>query len=100
MHELFNKQFDEMVEMNVLREVDGDLPKRYLPLLAVSDLERESTKVRICLDAKRKFNGVSFNDFLLNGKLEMNDIFQVLAVFRSGNIAIQGDIKKCFGKYY
>ena len=76
--------------------MDEDVPKIYLPLLAVSDPERESTKVRICLDAKRKFNGVSFNDFLLNGRLEMSDIFQVFTVFRSGDIAIQGDIKKMF----
>ena len=94
--EIFEEQFNEMVVLKVLRKVDQNFPKRYLPLLAVTDLERESTKVRICLDAKRKFNGISFNDFLLNGKLEMNDILQVLTNFRAGNTAIQGDIRKMF----
>ena len=95
-HKLFEKQMKEMIELKVLKKVDSDYPKRYLPLLAVTDLERESTKVRICLDAKRKFNGISFNDFLLNGKLEMSDLFEVLTGFRSGDVAIQGDIEKMF----
>ena len=82
--------------MKVLRKVEKDVPKRYIPLLAVTDLERESTKVRICMDAKRKFNGVSFNDYLLNGKLEMSDIFQIITKFRAGDSVIQGDIKKMF----
>ena len=93
-YELFEKQVKEMIELRVLKKVEKYLPKRYLPLLVVSDLERESTKVRICLDAKRKFNGVSFNDFLLKGKLEMSDLFGVLTGFRSGDTAIQGDVKK------
>ena len=93
---LFDDQFKEMIEMEVLRKVHKDLPKRYLPILAVIDLESDSTQVRFCLDAKRKFNGISFNEFLLKGKLEMNDIFQVLTGFRSGYVAIQGDIKKMF----
>ena len=94
--EIFEEQFKEMIDLKVLRKVDKDYPKIYLPLLAVTDLERDSTKVRICLDAKRKFNGISFNDFLLKGKLKMSDMFQVLTRFRSGDTAIQGDIKKMF----
>ena len=85
-----------MVATGVVRKVDAAYPKRYLPLLAVSNLERESSKVRICLDAKSKFEGISFNDYLLNGRVEMNDIFKVLNGFRCGSCAIQGDVKKMF----
>ena len=93
---LFDKQFDEMKEMNIVRKVPKEFPKRFLPILAVIDLECESTKVRFCLDAKRRYNGVSFNDYLHKGKLEMVDIFELLTAFRSGYVALQGDIKKMF----
>ena len=64
------------------------IPSVYLPLLVVTNMDRESTKVRICLDAKCKYNGVSFNDALSKGKLEMTDIFQVLTGFRFGKFTI------------
>ena len=67
-------------------------PKRYLPLLAIVNLDRESIKVRVCLDAKSKYKGVSLNDVLLKGRLEMNDI-------RSGKNALLGDIKNIFFPY-
>ena len=93
---LVEEQIKEMVDMGVLRKVEMDYPKRYLPLLTITNLERESTKVRICMDARCKFKGISFNDYLLNGKLDMTDIFQVLTRFRCGLWTIQGDIKKMF----
>ena len=75
---LFQEQIKEMVATGVLRKVDSAYPKRYLPLLAISSLGRESSKVRICLDAKCKFEGISLNDYLFNGRIEINDIFKVL----------------------
>ena len=60
------------------------------------DLDRESTKVRVCLDAKAKFQNVSMNDALLKGKLEMPNILGVLTQFRAGEIAYIGDLKKMF----
>ena len=86
----------EMIKQGVLKLVDDQYPKRYLPLLAVIDLERDSTKVRVCLDAKTKFKKYSFNDALLKGKLKMPDILKILTVFRTGNYAILEDIKKMF----
>ena len=71
---LFSEQMQMMIEQGVLRLVDEGYPKRYLPLLAVVDMERESTKVRVCLDAKTKFQGLCLNDILLKGKLVMPDI--------------------------
>lgn len=63
-----------MVKNGILRKVDHNYPKRYLALLAVVNLDRESTKVRICLDSRCKFDGKSFNDFLLNGKIQMDKV--------------------------
>ena len=85
-----------MKELNILRKVHKNFPKRFLPVLAVVDLERESTKVRFCLDAKRRYKGVSFNDYLHKGNMETIDIFELLTAFRSGYTALQGDIKKMF----
>ena len=93
---LFMEQIREMLSMGVLRKVDEEVPKRYLPLLAIVDLDKDSTKVRICLDAKCKYKGHSFNDYLLKGRLEMTDVFQILVRFRCGKWAIQGDVKKMF----
>ena len=58
--------------------------------------DKESTKVRVCLDAKAKYKGVSLNDALLKGKMEMIDIFQALTRFRAGKNALLGDIRKMF----
>ena len=93
---LFSEQIDEMVEKGILKKVDESYPSRYLPLLAVIGLGRESTKVRVCLDSKAKFKNISLNDVLLKGKLEMPDILQILTRFRTGNIALLGDIQKMF----
>ena len=93
---LFEEQMDEMISTGIIRKVDEEYPKRYLPLLVVTNIDRDSTKVRLCLEARCKFDGKSFNDYLLNDKIQMTDIFQILTRFRSGKWAIQGDIKKMF----
>ena len=95
-YELFQEQILDMVKNGIIYEVDPEYPKRYLPLLAVINLEKDSSKVRICLDAKCKFKGISLNGALLNGRLEMVDIFQVLTRFRCGAFAILEDIKEMF----
>ena len=57
---------------------------------------KETTKVRVCLDAKSKYRNVSLNDALLKGKLEMPDIMQIITRFRVGKVAMIGDIQKMF----
>ena len=49
--ELFEEQINEMVKGEVLIKVTANYPKRYLPLLAIVNLDRQSTKVRVSLDA-------------------------------------------------
>ena len=60
------------------------------------DRDRESSKVRVCLDAKSKHFGMSLNDAFLKGKHELNDTYQVLTKFRCGVYASVGDIRKMF----
>ena len=62
---LFEEQINEVMKEGVLHRVVARYPKRYLPLLAIVNLERESTKVRVCLDAKSKYKGVSLYDVYL-----------------------------------
>ena len=95
-HKLFNQQINEMIENGIIRKVDSGYPRRYLPLLAVVNPGKESSKVRVCLNAKCKFNGISLNDALLKGRIRIMDIFQALTQFRCGKFAILGDIKKMF----
>ena len=82
-------QVNEMVREGVLMKVEATYPKRYLPLLAVVNWDRESTKVRICLDAATKYKGISLNDALVKGKLEMMDVFVGLTRFRAGDHAFE-----------
>ena len=72
---MFNEQWEEMITTGIVRKVDHSYPKRYVPLLAVIDLDRDSSKVRICLDSKSKYGGHSLNDALMKGKYEIGDIF-------------------------
>ena len=39
-------------------------------------------------------HGLSFNDALFKGKLEMTDIMEIITQFRCGEIAITGDVRK------
>ena len=84
-----------MISLNILKKVDESYPKRYLPLLAI-DLERDSSKVRVCLDSKSKHSGMSLNDAFLKGKYEMNDIYQIITKFRCGLFVSVGDVCKMF----
>ena len=54
---LFEEQIDEMVLIGILRNVNEEYTKRYLPL----------------------------NDYLLNGKIEMTNIFHILRGLQSAN---------------
>ena len=79
----------------ILRKVAPDVPQRYLPVLAMVNPERESTKLRVFLDSEAKFSGFSLNDALLKGKMKMNDIFEIVLRFRCGKYTL-GDIRKMF----
>ena len=93
---LYEKQMEEMISTTVLRPVNPNFPKRYLPLMTVANLDRETTKLRICLDSKAKFGGLSLNDVLLKGKLKMNDVYETITQIRCGKYVLIGDVQKMF----
>ena len=93
---LFDDQMDEMISSNILRKVAPDVPQRYLPVLAVVNPEKKSTKLRVCLNSKAKFSGLSLNDALLKGKMKMNDIFETVLRFRCRKYTLVGDVRKMF----
>ena len=93
---LFQEVKEGMIKEGIWQQVDADYPKRYLPLVVVVDLEKETSKVRVCLDAKRKFKGMSLNDALLKGSVDMVDIFEAITKARSGTYVLIGDMKKMF----
>ena len=95
-YQLFHETVDDMVKEGIWREVQPDVPKRFLPVLTVVDLNRETTKIRVCLDAKSKFKGVSVNDALLKGTVDVIDIFEAVTKARCGRYAMAGDMKKMF----
>ena len=66
--EIFDDQILEMKKVGILRRVGKNYPRRYLPLLAVVNMKKESTKVRVCLDAKSKYRGKSLITFCAQGK--------------------------------
>ena len=92
----FEEQIQEMIDTGIIKRVNEDYPKRYLPLLAVIKPDKESTKVRVCLDAKSKYNGFSWNDGQYKGKVEMTDVWEIITRFRCGDVTLLGDIKKMF----
>ncbi|XP_032229033.2 uncharacterized protein LOC116612438 [Nematostella vectensis] len=58
--------------------------------------DKETSKVRIVLDSKAKFEGACLNDAMLTGPKLQRDILEVLLRFRETPVALVGDIKEMF----
>ncbi len=93
---LFNEVKDNMIKDGIWRKVDPNYPKRFIPLIAVVEMERETSKVRVCLDSKRRFRGASVNEALLKGSFDAVDIFRAITKARCGKYVLIGDMKKMF----
>ena len=74
----------------------GDPNTYYLPHFPVLREDKQSTKLRIVMDGRSAFRGVSLNDCVLPGPKVINSLFDVLARFRRYPIAIVGDAKEMF----
>ena len=69
----------------------------YVPVTAVFDLQRLTTKVRLCYDLSQKNKeGISLNSLILQGPKMHNDIVALLLKFRRHPFVILGDISKMF----
>ena len=68
----------------------------YLPTFGVLRPDKDTTKLRVVVDAKAKYNNKSLNDAILSGPNLINDLVTVLLRFRHKPIAIQADISEMF----
>ena len=73
-------------------------PAYYLPHFPVIREDKETTKIRIVLDSKAAYKGVSLNEAMLAGPKLQRDILEALLRFRLKPIALVGDIKEMFSQ--
>ena len=67
----------------------------YVPHFGVQN-ENKPGKVRLVFDAGHRYAGSSLNDSLLPGPDLLKSLFGTLVNFRTGRIAIKGDIRDMF----
>ncbi|XP_068707923.1 uncharacterized protein [Montipora foliosa] len=56
-------------------------------------------QIRAVFDCSAQYNGVSFNDYLLQSPDFMNDLFGILCRFRHESIALRTDVKSMFHQF-
>ncbi|XP_054869155.1 uncharacterized protein LOC118470646 [Amphiprion ocellaris] len=57
-------------------------------------------KIRVVFDCSAKFQGMSFNDYLLTGPDLTNTLVGVLCQFRKGPVAVMCDIERMFHQFH
>lgn len=96
----YNEVINEQIKAGVIEEIkdDGRVGEvTYLPHRAVVKKDRETTKVRVVLDASAKRgSNVSLNDVLYKGPSLTPELFKLLIKFRIYPIAITSDIEKAY----
>lgn len=97
----YNEVIQDYIDKDYLSEVSpesDDYSQGYfIPHHAVVRRDKETTKVRIVLDASAKcHNGVSLNDVLHTGPNLQSDIFILLLNFRLFAVALAADIKQMY----
>ncbi|GBM20028.1 hypothetical protein AVEN_109707-1 [Araneus ventricosus] len=71
----------------------------YIPHHHVIKESSLTTRLRVVFNASAKSSsGVSLNDTLMTGPKNQDDLFAILLRFRSHNIAVTSDFKKCIVK--
>jgi hypothetical protein len=92
----------EWLDLKIIRLLDpkvDDVEDGYFtPFVLVFKEERETTKLRICLDFSRKYGyqRKSLNDAVLAGPKLQNSILRILLLFRLNPFAISADVSKMF----
>ena len=97
-------ELEKQVEYGAARVVpnDEDLEEGfYHPIVVVIRPDKESTPVRMCVDASRKFlqkdgSRKCFNDQLPTGANLLNDISDVITIFRTKQVTLFCDLTKMF----
>lgn len=100
LREGYDNTIREYIDKGFLAKVDNTRAMAtayYIPHRAVYRPEKETSKIRIVLDASCKTSsGKSLNDVLHCGPNLQSKIFQLLLNFRLFEIAISADIEKMF----
>ena len=100
----YQSQIQDMLDRGAARVVPPEeLAKfsghiNYLPHLAVTNPNSESTPVRLCFDASRaQGGGPSLNKILAKGPDRfLNNLAGVILRFRNGIVGIKADVKKMY----
>lgn len=97
----YNEVIQDYIDNDYLSEVPPNSDEYsqgyFIPHHAVVRQDKETTKVRIVLDASAKcHNGISLNDILHTGPNLQSDIFVLLINFRLFEVALAADIKQMY----
>ena len=93
----YNKSIEQYLEKGYVakvREHDRSLSKWYLPHFPVLRSDKDTTKVRIVLDASAKYKGQALNDAILQGPKLQRELFDLLLRFRRQPVALVCDISE------
>ena len=89
-------QCAERVPEDRLEVQDGKV--NYVPYTGVYHPKKPG-QIRVVFDCSAQFNGVSLNDYLLQGPDFMNDLLGILCRFRQESVAFMTDIKSMFHQF-
>ena len=89
-------QCAERVPEDRLEVQDGK--DNYVPHTGVYHPKKPG-QIRVVFDCSAQFNGVSLNDYLLQGPDFMNDLLGILCRFRQESVAFMTDIKSMFHQF-
>ncbi|XP_068707887.1 uncharacterized protein [Montipora foliosa] len=89
-------QWAERVPTDRLEVQDGKV--NYVPHAGVYHPKKPG-QIRVVFDCSAQYNGVSLNDYLLQGPDFMNDLLGILCRFRQESVAFMTDIKSMFHKF-
>ena len=89
-------QCAERVPADRLELQDGKV--NYVPHTGVYHPKKPG-QIRVVFDCSAQYNGVSLNDYLLQGPDFMNDLLGILCRFRQESVAFMTDIKSMFHQF-
>ena len=89
-------QWAERVPTDRLEVQDGKV--NYVPHTGVYHPKKPG-QIRVVFDCSAQYNGVSLNDYLLQGPDFMNDLLGILCRFRQESVAFMTDIKSMFHQF-
>ena len=96
----YTDQIMSWVEKGFVRKVPKEERRPaiayYLPTFPVIQPHRDTTKMRVVIDAKAKYNNKSLNDGILAGPKLIPDLATVLLRYRGRPIAVMADVSEMF----